>query len=869
MFPPRFIFLAFCLLLCSRFASGETVINSTFVGKAPAPNFNHYSNASSWSPAEVPNNTQTKQFNVNTGNPFLQVVVDIDATISTLTVAGPDGSISVLGKTFTVTGTTSLQDGYIEIRPNGTPGKFNAGTLLRFSDYVLSGSYIIGSYNGSGAATLQFTGADIRTFTGQQLVLYGELSAIVDESGKDALRNLARLEKTSSLYLNDHSVLTNAPFFNDGFLSISQTNVPATFTAAISLANFDPATRTITGGIFNLYSTSFPAGPALLRFNGADIVNLGSIINLYGPAARIADLAGNDGLRNFARILPSGLLGLDTHDLTISGPFQNDGTVRLMTSTFTANGAFTNFDATTRTLTGGSVVLNQGSQLKFAAADVVHNASAITLTFSSAITDLAGNDALRNFNDNLSAGNFVLGFRGQFTAPGDFTNAGRVETVAPVRSRFPSPSPTPSPEGRFFVPPGARYVQTAGMTLNNGQLTADHVDILGGTLSGAGVVKGNVFVQDGVLNFGGQIDGNLTLTAGSHFGAGDLKGLVTVNGQATVAGTLEVDIAYEHFVSSDSVFTVLTSALPLKGAFGNAPPGARIATTDGKGSVVVTYDGHAVYVGQYQAEPPPTQLVNISSRAFMWAAKDDPSGVRAVIIGGFIVSGNAQKEIVLRALGPSLAQFGLSPVLLDPILELHGADGSLIASNDNWVENRAAITATGLAPTDDREAALRTTVTPGPYTVVVKEKNGAAGNGLVEVYDFSQNTTSKLANISTRGYADGTNVLIGGIVAGGPGSGNADLVVRALGQELKHYGVSNALDDPTLEVRDHNGVVVGFNDDWSGVYPDPVAVSGLEPSDKAESAIYLSLPRGDYTAIVRAKGNSAGVATVEFYDLRR
>src|SRR5205823_12110573 len=95
---------------------------------------------------------------------------------------------------------------------------------------------------------------------------------------------------------------------------------------------------------------------------------------------------------------------------------------------------------------------------------------------------------------------------------------------------------------------------------------------------------------------------------------------------------------------------------------------------------------------------------SIFRRAFMWAAKDDPSGVRAVIIGGFIVSGNAQKEIVLRALGPSLAQFGLSPVLLDPILELHGADGSLIASNDNWVENRAAITATGLAPTDDREA---------------------------------------------------------------------------------------------------------------------------------------------------------------------
>ena len=89
-------------------------------------------------------------------------------------------------------------------------------------------------------------------------------------------------------------------------------------------------------------------------------------------------------------------------------------------------------------------------------------------------------------------------------------------------------------------------------------------------MSGTGVVTGNVFVQDGVLNFAGQIDGNLTLTAGSHFGAGDLKALVTVNGQATVAGTLEVDIAKEHFVEFNgepikSVKTAFKSAVKLAG----------------------------------------------------------------------------------------------------------------------------------------------------------------------------------------------------------------------------------------------------------------------------------------------------------------
>jgi hypothetical protein len=762
---------------------GQTVVNSTFVGRNPAANFEHYGNPSSWSPAEVPNNTVAKRFNVTTGDTTFQVLVDIDATISNLTITPPYGSILVSGKTFTVTGTTSLaHDGYVEVESHGgTAGKFNAGTLLRFSDHTLSGYYNIGSSVNPGPATMQFNGADIWTFTDGQLFLDGPFSALVDEAGNDAFRNFARLDKSGTAYLNDHSVLTSAPFFNDGAMYISQDTVPATFTAAVSLANFDPATRTLTGGIFGLYSSNFPAGPAVLRFNGADIVNLGSIVNLNGPTARITDLAGNDAFRNLARILPAGFLGLFTHDLTIPQQFQNDGSLTLETSTFTVSGALKNFDGTTRTLTGGTFVLNSEGHLKFAGADIVHNAASISLTYTSTITDLAGANALRNFNDNLSAGNFVLGFRTVFTAPGDFTNAGRIETIPPFRSRFPGPSPTPSPAGRFIVPPGSRYVQTAGLTLNNGELTADHVDILGGTLSGTGIVKGNVFVDNGTIGSGWmRIDGNLTLSAGSHFLGGDLGAPKVINGEATLAGTLEVDIANEDFVSSDTVFTLLTAALPLKGTFANAPNGARIPTIDGKGTVVVAYDASSVKVGQYQADPPPAQLVNISSRAFVWATKDDPSGVQSVIIGGFIVSGNAGKEIVVRGLGPSLAKAGLNPVLLDPILELHAADGSLVAKNDDWVENQAAIMATGLAPTDSREAALRTTVMPGTYTVVVKEKNGTAGHGLVEVYDLAQNTTSKLANISTRGSADGANVLIGGIVAGGPGSGTADLVVRAL-----------------------------------------------------------------------------------------
>ena len=506
------------------------------------------------------------------------------------------------------------------------------------------------------------------------------------------------------------------------------------------------------------------------------------------------------------------------------------------------------------------------SQLQFAGADIVHNASSITLSDAGTITDLAGNDGLRNFSDNLSNGEFTVGNYNQFTASGDFTTAGRVETIRRLFTFHQT-----APEGKFSVASGFRYKQTGGATVNAGLLTAEHIDILAGTVSGSGTFVGDVTVTNSTIipSSATIIQGRLTLGAGSHFHfqlSADARQEIT--GKVTLGGTLEVDIPSDSFVSSSTFLTVLKSAQPLSGVFNNAPNGARIPTTDGRGSVLVTYGSNEVHVSQYQAEPPPAQLLNISSRALLSKTTDDSFGDRAVIIGGFIVSGTAQKDIVLRALGPSLVKFALDPVLADPVLELHASDGSVIASNDNWKENQTAITASGLAPSNDREAALRVMLVPGTYTVVVKEKSGLAGYGLVEIYDLSPNTTSKLANISTRGFTDANSVLIGGIIVGGSGQANDDVVVRALGPQLRRNGILNALDDPTLEVRDENGNLVGFNDDWTS-NSNQVGSTGLAPVNNSESAILLSLPRGSYTAIVRAKANSGGLALVEFYDLRR
>ena len=124
----------------------------------------------------------------------------------------------------------------------------------------------------------------------------------------------------------------------------------------------------------------------------------------------------------------------------------------------------------------------------------------------------------------------------------------------------------------------------------------------------------------------------------------------------------------------------------------------------------------------------PAQALNISTRLEVRTGDQ-------VLIGGFIINGDVPKRVVLRAIGPSLAAFGVANPLADPALELHAIDGSLITTNDNWkVPNELDIEATGLQPSNDLESAIVSTLDPGSYTAVVSGKTGH-GVGLVEGYD--------------------------------------------------------------------------------------------------------------------------------------
>ena len=288
------------------------------------------------------------------------------------------------------------------------------------------------------------------------------------------------------------------------------------------------------------------------------------------------------------------------------------------------------------------------------------------------------------------------------------------------------------------------------------------------------------------------------------------------------------------------------------------------------------------------AAPPPTgKALNISTRV------DVETGDN-VAIGGFIINGGTtSKTVIIRAIGPSLANTSppVAGPLADPVLELHKPDGSIV-TNNNWKDNtatdQAIITANGLdqfngKPINNLESVLVATLAPkdpavngsGEYTAIMSGSGGGTGIGLVEVYDLDDpSAIAELANISTRGLV-GTDdkVLIGGVIMG-PIGGNppvsATVVVRAIGPSLANAvpPVAGFLADPVIELYNADGSVIATNDNWQQNDPTTVAeiqADGLAPTNASESVILATLVAGDYTAIVTGVNATTGVGLVEVF----
>jgi hypothetical protein len=854
------------MLAAVQLASAQTVVNSTFQPHAS----DYYGDANNWSPPEVPNNSPETIYNVTIRD---AVRLNVDATVSNLTLTGT-GGISNRGHSLAVTGHATLENPGLSIDSYEGNAVFSAGSLSTFSGGTLTGQYYFNNSNvGSDWATLQFGGADIVTLSGATVWFTGPRSRIVDELGNDGLRNLAHIDAGSTLTLGGYQTVVAGPFTNDGILYIASDAQPGHFTVTGVLTNFDAASRTLTGG--NYWLGAYLNQPAVFQFAGADIVHNAALLSIDGPLAKITDHNGNDALRNFVHNTPAGYFGVAQRDFSLGGNFTNDGVMSVWFATLSVAGSLTNFDPATRTLTGGTYTVTGGTselhegpvpsvaKFIFEGADIVNNAASIHLIGAAGISDRDANDALRNFAHNLPGGEFFINDLPVLTAAVDFTNAGsiKVEGAGYVS------------HAHLQVPEGYRYIQTAGLTsLADGKLTGA-VEINGGSLTTAGNVwfgypskiEGDLIIGDAFLDpLALAVNGSVHLLAGAQLlTPSEGHDHFLVSGTFTAGGTLQIS-APRFRPASTATVPVVTADGGVVGTFSNAPNGGRVPTVDGLGSFIVSYTPNDISLSGYQAIPPASQLLNISSRTNVQTGDH-------VAIAGFIVFGQAPKKVIVRGLGPSLTGLGIGGSLQNPTLSLHDAFGATLATNNNWQDSQAVeIQQSGFAPADNRESAIIATLEPGAYTTVLAGESSTTGIGLVEVYDLAHETPSKLANISTRGFVDPDNVLIGGFIAGGTGPGNVEVVVRGIGPLLSQAGIAGFLPDPTLELRNAQGSLLAFNDDFDDAPENfEMIPPNLQLYKAKDAALPAALPPGAYTAIVRGKGGASGIALVEIYDMNR
>lgn len=408
---------------------------------------------------------------------------------------------------------------------------------------------------------------------------------------------------------------------------------------------------------------------------------------------------------------------------------------------------------------------------------------------------------------------------------------------------------------------GARLIGNDGATLisENGTL---FISEQGGALTGTGEIRGNLINRGGFIipghspggiavigNYTQEATGSLVLEIGGKTfvdsfsydvfqvaGTANLGGnlvVKTINGYTPAAGDTVPGLLYgSHTGNFDSISSNAQVSLGAKGAQ---------ITTNG-------------------TNPQGPRALNISTRLQI------QSGDNA-LFAGFIVTGPAgsSKKVLIRGIGPSLAQFGVPGTIPDPLLELHGSGAPVI--NDNWQQApNANEIPNGFAPGHPNESVIIATLGPGNYSAILKGAHGETGVGLAEVYDLEPNSAAQLANIATRGLVQtGDNVLIGGFIIAG--NEPAKILVRAIGPSLSAFGLQGALQDTTLELHDSNGGAIS-NDNWAET--DGAAIFGttIPPSHPNEAAVLATLAPGNYTAVVRGADDTTGIAVVEAYNLQ-
>jgi sugar lactone lactonase YvrE len=334
------------------------------------------------------------------------------------------------------------------------------------------------------------------------------------------------------------------------------------------------------------------------------------------------------------------------------------------------------------------------------------------------------------------------------------------------------------------------------------------------------------------------------------------------------SGTTWANVANNSTFSGATTVT-LAIAAPTTSMSGNL---FRVQLTNAAGSSESATGTLTVNAGSAPPITPPSgnaRIINLSIRSYVG------TGAQAVTVG-FVINGSGSKQLLLRGVGPTLAQFSVGGVLATPEITLFNTAGTALETNSVWgggaalVQAFASVGAFAL-PTTSADSALFVNLATGPYTAQISGTNGATGIALAEVYDADGgDPAARLMNVSARAVAGtGSSVLTAGFVIGG--NGTDTLLIRGIGPTLAQFSVSGVLATPMVTVFDSTGKQIATNTGWGG---DPTLAAAFAqvgafalPSTSADSAVLLSLPPGNYTVQVAGTNNTTGIALVEVYEV--
>lgn len=329
-------------------------------------------------------------------------------------------------------------------------------------------------------------------------------------------------------------------------------------------------------------------------------------------------------------------------------------------------------------------------------------------------------------------------------------------------------------------------------------------------------------------------------------------------------------------VSNNATYSGATSATLTVAATTTAMSGNRYraqltnaagSSTSGSGTLTVSSD--AVVIGTPGA-PGSAQIVNISVRTFIGTGDNS-------LTLGFVIGGSGQKPLLLRAVGPTLASsYGVGGVLDNPELTLYDSSSAVMATNDGWGGSASlanAFNALGAFPlpaTSTDAAMLQSLGAGASYTIAVSGANFTTGVALAEIYDANPGASSRLVNVSARGFSGtDSNVLILGVIIGG--SGTEKLLVRGIGPTLAQYGLGGVLSTPQLTLFNSDGQAVASAAAWGGNSTLAAAFSQAGafalPADSADSAMLLNLPAGVYTVQLSGINHTSGLGLIEIYEM--